>query len=327
MLHYYSCAGHVVFGACCRARCRRVPDDGDSVRRFTIALLQMLPHANDLGANRDKAVEYCRTAAAMGADLALFPEIWSTGYTEGFDAGRSDARDLWIAQAQPVDGDYVAHFRRLAVELDMAIACTYLQEWDPVPRNSVTLVDRHGEIVFTYAKVHTCDFFPMEAACAPGDDFHVGTLDTSVGPVQIGAMICYDREHPESARVLMLKGAEIIITPNACGLEELRLGQFQARAFENAVGLAMTNYPDGHCNGHSIAYDAAGRLIVEAGGAEGVYLAPFDLDALRDYRAKTVWGNAFRRPHRYAVITDPDVAAPFDDRRDGHGKPWERTQR
>ena len=310
-----------------RERCPVWPGNGGRVRRFTIALLQMLPHGNDLAANRHKAGEYCRMAAAMGADLALFPEIWSTGYTDGFDADRPDARDRWITQAQAVDDDYVASFRDLAAELEMAVACTYLQAWDPLPRNSVTLIDRHGEIVYTYAKVHTCDFFPMEATCTPGDDYYVGTLDSAAGPVSIGAMICYDREHPESARVLMLKGAEIIITPNACRLEELRLGQYRARAFENAVGLAMANYPDGHCNGHSIAYDAAGGLIVEAGGAEGIYLAPFDLDALRQYRRGTVWGNAFRRPHRYVMITDPGVRAPFDDRCDGYGQPWDRTSR
>src|SRR4051794_38026705 len=55
-------------------------------------------------------------------------------------------------------------------------------------------------------------------------------------------MICYDREFPESARVLMLGGAELILTPNACGLDADRLGQFRARAYENMVGVAMANY-------------------------------------------------------------------------------------
>ena len=64
-------------------------------------------------------------------------------------------------------------------------------------------------------KVHTCDF-DMEAALTPGDDFYVCTLDTAKGDVRIGAMICYDREFPESARILMLKGAELILTSNAC---------------------------------------------------------------------------------------------------------------
>ena len=60
-----------------------------------------------------------------------------------------------------------------------------------------------------YAKVHTCDF-GAERALTPGDGFYVTELDTACGLVRVGAMICYDREFPESARILMLKGAELI---------------------------------------------------------------------------------------------------------------------
>ena len=76
----------------------------------------------------------------------------------------------------------------------------------------------------------------------PGDGFRVADLDTRAGTVRVGLMICYDREFPESARVLMLGGAELILTPNACGLDADRLGQFRARAYENMVGVAMANY-------------------------------------------------------------------------------------
>jgi N-carbamoylputrescine amidase len=108
-------------------------------------------------------------------------------------------------------------------------------------------------------------------------------------------MICFDREFPESARMLMLKGAELILTPNACELEANRLGQFRARAFENMVGVAMANYAAPHNNGHSVAYDpvvydargnARDTLIVEAGEDEGIYLAPFDIDRIRAYRTR-----------------------------------------
>ena len=70
-------------------------------------------------------------------------------------------------------------------------------------------------------------------------------------------MICYDREFPESARILMLKGAEIILVPNACPMEINRLSQLRGRAYENMVGIATVNYPLGKpdCNGHSSAFD------------------------------------------------------------------------
>jgi predicted amidohydrolase len=201
----------------------------------------------------------------------------------------------------------------------MAIALTYLEKWDGPPRNSVSLIDRHGELAMTYAKVHTCDFDLPEAACTPGDDFHVCALDTAQGEVKVGAMICYDREFPESARILMLKGAELILTPNACDLETHRLSQFRIRAYENMVGVAMANYAAPQLNGHSaafhpVAFDEHGSkdtLVVEAGESEGIYLARFDMEGLREYRRRETWGNAFRRPHRYGLLTSPEVEEPF----------------
>jgi N-carbamoylputrescine amidase len=131
-------------------------------------------------------------------------------------------------------------------------------------------------------------------------------------------MICYDREFPESARILMLKGAEIILTPNACDMNANRLAQFRTRAYENMVGVAMANYAKPGF-GHSVAYDpiafdangARDTLLIEAGEREGIYLAEFDLDAIRDYRRRETWGNAFRRPHRYGALVALDVAPPF----------------
>jgi predicted amidohydrolase len=315
---------------------------------LTVALLQLADGCDDQATNLAKGEAFCRRARSMGADIALFPELWNIAYT--FDrhavAGTPDeaqsASDLWRApelwtagdvvfdavspallerwQAQAIDrtGSFVSHFRALARDLDMAIALTYLERWPGLPRNTVSLIDRRGEIVLTYAKVHTCDFDLPEMLCTPGDDFFACTLDTAQGDVRVGAMICYDREFPESARILMLKGAEIILTPNACDMNANQLGQFRARAYENMVGVAMANYAKPGF-GHSVAYDpiafgangARDTLLIEAGEREGIYMAEFDLDAIREYRRRETWGNAFRRPHRYAALVALDVAPPF----------------
>jgi predicted amidohydrolase len=325
-----------------------------------VALLQMASFGVDQDANLAKGEAFCRHARQMGADIALFPEMWNIGYTgyavEG-DGPESDIwrepgrwaegeenpfkalsaeRERWQARAISRDNAYVAHFRGLAHELEMAIAVTYLEQWPNAgaPRNSMSLIDRHGALILTYAKVHTCDFGVNEAALTPGDDFFVAELDTTLGPVQIGAMICYDREFPESARVLMLKGAEIILVPNACEMERHRIAQLEVRAMENMVGVALANYAAPQENGHSIAFDPIAfdkngprnMLVIEAGEAEGVYLASFDLEALRDYRRREAWGNAFRRPHRYNVLTSLDVQPPFV-RVDEDGKRYQQDKR
>ncbi|HZS08207.1 MAG TPA: carbon-nitrogen hydrolase family protein [Blastocatellia bacterium] len=286
---------------------------------LTIALLQMAACGNDQAASLAKGELFCRRARDMGADIALFPEMWNIGYTF-FDPDQPGARERWQAQAVTQHDSFVAHFRGLAKELKMAIALTYLERWPGAPRNSVSLIDRHGEVAMTYAKVHTCDF-DREAALTSGDGFRVCTLDTERGEVKVGAMICYDREFPESARVLMLQGAEIILTPNACTLDAGRIGQFRARAYENMVGVAMTNYAAPKDNGHSVAFDAVSyreiegeprdTLIIEAGEQEGIFLAPFDLAEIRAYRKREAWGNAYRKPACYSLLTSPDVDEPF----------------
>jgi predicted amidohydrolase len=201
----------------------------------------------------------------------------------------------------------------------MAIALTYLESRSGLLHNVVSLIDRHGDILFTYAKVHTCDFDPMEAVIDSGDEFYVSTLDTANGEVEVGAMICFDLEFPESARLLMLKGAELILTPNACELEINRLSQYRARSFENMVALAMANYPHPQFNGNSIAFDGIAfdqdgsrDMLVEQGeDQEDILLAEFDLDQLRDYRQHEVWGNAFRRPAKYQALFSQEINPPF----------------
>ena len=275
-----------------------------------IALVQARPE-NDPDRNIDRAERYCRDAAEAGADIVLFPEMFSVGYETKIDFEDPAEVDAWKAKAWRTDGPIVKQFCDLAKKLDLAIAITYLEEKDGSLRNATTVIDRHGQTLLTYAKVHTCRFFPMEGSLLPGEDFYVAELDTRAGPVQVGVMTCYDREFPESARILMLKGAEIILTPNACGLEELRLKQFQVRAWENAVVTAMANYASGQGNGRSCVFGADGKEVLLADDSEGLQFAEIDLTKLRRTREKTFWGNAWRRPELYERMISPEIQSPF----------------
>lgn len=284
-------------------------------QNLKVALMQLLPEKN-IEENLLKGIDYCRKAKEMGADIALFPEMWSVGYDipEDLDQLRSISIDE--------SSDFIMTFKNLANELNMAIGLTYLESYEPLPRNTMMLIDRHGREALKYAKVHTCDF-GEECRLTPGDDFYVTELDTSIGPVKIGAMICYDREMPESARILMLKGAEIILVPNACPMEINRISQLRGRAYENMVGIATVNYPKGlpDCNGHSTAFDGiaykptenASRdtLIIEADESEGIFMAEFPLEEIRDYRGREVHGNAYRHPQKYKLLISERIETPF----------------
>lgn len=284
-------------------------------KKLKIALLQILP-TGTLEGNLKKGILYCMKAKEQGADIALFPEMWSDGYEIPEDI------EVLNRMAVPADGEFVEAFGSLAAELDMAIAITILEKHDPMPRNTVVLFDRHGMRQYIYAKVHTCDFGD-ESRLEAGDEFFVVDLDTRIGKVKVGSMICYDREFPESARILMLKGAEIVLVPNACPMEMNRLAQLRGRAYENMMTIATCNYPEGKpdCNGHSSVFDGVAYLpelpssrdtcILEADGKEGIYVAELDIDMLRQYRCNEVHGNAYRHPEKYGILVENNVEEPF----------------
>lgn len=281
-----------------------------------IALLQIAP-CKTLKENLEKGSGYCKKAKERGADIALFPEMWSNGYNiYNRPVGE------WKSEAIPVNSDFVNTFGSLAKKLEMAVGITLLEKYENAPRNLLVLFDRFGEQKLIYAKVHTCDF-DVERNLTPGEDFYITTLDTACGEIKIGAMICYDREFPESARILMLKGAELILVPNACPMEINRLSQLRARAYENMTAIATCNYPETvpDCNGCSSVFDGVAYLpesdssrdtcILQADGKEGIYIAELDLEQLRDYRKSEVHGNAYRHPKKYALLINAKIEAPF----------------
>lgn len=280
-----------------------------------IALLQITPEGSQ-EANLAKGISACREAKKMGAHIALFPEMWNTGYDIPQDVAALEA--MVISR----DSEFINAFADLARELDMAIGITFLESHSPRPRNSLCLFDRKGNLALHYTKVHTCDFGD-ECMLDGGDDFYVCDLDVGDDTVKVGAMICYDREFPESARILMLKGAELILVPNACPMEINRLSQLRGRAYENMLGIATCNYPapKPDCNGHSSAYDgiayredvvgSCDTEILLAPETEGIYIADFALDDIRDYRNREVHGNAYRKPQMYHKLIDEEILPPF----------------
>ena len=261
-------------------------------RVLTIALLQISP-TGTLAGNLAKGIQACRRAAELGADIALFPEMWSNGY-----ALHGRPVEDWTSEAIDTDGDFVVAFGKLARELNMAIGVTLLERHEGGPRNALVLFDRFGERRLGYAKVHTCDF-DVERHLTPGHKFPVCILDTAAGPVHVGAMICFDREFPETARILMINGAELILVPNACPMEINRLSQLRARAYENMTAIATCNYPDSvpGCNGNSTVFDGVAYLpdgpgedgsrdmcLLRTDGAEGVFVGAVEPPFVRPDR-------------------------------------------
>lgn len=277
-----------------------------------IALLQLLP-GKTLEEQLQLGIAACERAKALGADIALFPEMWSCGYSIPRDKEKLESLAL-TAQSS-----FICNFAALAARLEMAIGITFLEKSSDKPLNSIMVFDRLGKEVIHYSKVHTCGF-DLEKVLTSGKGFYTGDLDIGETVVKIGTMICFDREFPESARILMLKGAEVILAPNGCPMEINRLSALRTRAYENMTAVATCNYPKGQpdCNGHSTVFDGVAWLcdqpgsrdmcILEAPEEEGIYIASIDLDLLREYRKNEVMGAAWRHPGKYTELINTQVS-------------------
>lgn len=256
-------------------------------------------------------LELCKKAAENKADLILFPEMFSEGCK--FD-------EQTLTGALESDSKYINEFRKKAKENKIAVCITFLEKKKNEFYNSALLIDKDGNDVLHYSKVHTCDFSD-EKILKSGAGFFTAELRTENETVNTGIMICFDREFPESARVLMLKGAELILVPNACEMEDNRTSQLKSRAFENSVAIALANYSGRSCKGRSMiispeAFDEKGNtlntVILEGDNSEKIFCAEIDFDKVREYRRREVWGNSFRKISAYKILNEKVVIPDFE---------------
>ena len=203
---------------------------------FKVAVLQMRSENRAVEENSKTIIKYMTEGKKNNADILLLPECFITGY------------DLTINNDAAISEGDLAALCDKAKELGIGLVATALTKGKKSPQNAAFVIGKNGDILMKYSKVHTCDFAD-ERVLESGTEFKVCDFDG----VKIGIMICYDREYPESARILMLKGAEIILVPNDCVSMRPRLQALSTRAYENMCGVAMAN-PNGKNAGNSCAY-------------------------------------------------------------------------
>lgn len=270
-----------------------------------IGVLQMRAPSQSQQENTQAGLRAMEQAAGQGVDLLLFPECFITGYQ----------LPISNEEAMAPDSPCLEAFRQKARELSMGVVVTALTQGEQKPRNTAFIIDRSGDVILKYDKVHTCDF-SLEHCLESGQEFFVCDFDG----VKLGVMICYDREYPESARVLMLKGAEIILVPNDCQCMKHRVNALETRAYENMTGVVMAN-PPGEDAGRSCAFspipwDDNGEretmaLFIADETTQGLFIADYDLQELRAYRSSEMMGNTFRKPQAYQELLNPQVLPPF----------------
>jgi N-carbamoylputrescine amidase len=276
---------------------------------ITVAALQ-LGFTADIDENIANVSELVREAAAKGAQVILPPELF-----EGPYFCRVEDEGLF-ANAKPTEQHKsVVGMRRLAAELGVYIPTSFFEADGPHHYNSLAMIDDTGEIMGVYRKSHIPD--------GPGYEekfyFRPGNTGFKVWPTPqatLGVGVCWDQWYPETARAMMLMGAELLFYPTAIGTEPHDPSLDTSRLWRRAmVGHAVSNVvpviaanrigtEDGQTfYGNSFIADERGDLIAEFGAKEtGVLTATLDLDRVKRHRAAFGFFRD-RRPDLYGRLT------------------------
>jgi N-carbamoylputrescine amidase len=256
---------------------------------------------------------HVREAAARGARIILPPELFEGPYF----CREEHASHFAEARAQEHD-EAVARMRVLARELGVVLPVSFFERAGQAYYNSLAVIDADGAVLGVYRKSHIPDGpgYEEKFYFRPGDTgFRV--WKTRHGAIGVG--ICWDQWFPESARAMMLLGAEVLLYPTAIGSEPHDPDLDTRDPWQRAmIGHAVSNIvPVVAANrvgneggqvfyGSSFIADPRGDKVAELGRTdEGVIAATFDLDAIAKTRA--AWGFfRDRRPELYDVLTTAD---------------------
>ena len=268
------------------------------MRNVKLAATQFAMTSN-IEENIEKAKEMVRKAAKEGANIILLPELFENLYfCQTEDYSRFDfAEEFESSQTIQI-------FSALAKELGVALPISYFEKSGNCYFNSIAIIDADGTVLGQYRKSHipTGECYEEKFYFCPGDTgFRV--FPTKFGKIGVG--ICWDQWFPETARILALKGAEVLLFPTAIGSEPVLSKDskdhwqhvMQGHAAANIMPLVASNRigtesMDGSSMtffGSSFISNEFGIRVQELGRTEeGILVQEFDLDLVKEERRD--WG-------------------------------------
>lgn len=245
-----------------------------AVTRFLSAAIQYEPAMFEKDRNVEEQVALVEDAACAGAQLIVLPEMSQVGYSW---LDRAEIRPY----VEPVPGPTIERYADVAARCDCYIAIG-LAEVDPetdVFYNTVALVGPAGYIG-KYRKTHP---FLAEPRWAADGDLGLPVFDTPIG--RLGILNCQDAVYLETARLLAVQGAEVLLFPtNWCG-EAAPAAVWVARAVENGVYLIAADrygYERGtQFSGGSCVIGTDGRIIASRATGNGAVFGEIDRNLVR----------------------------------------------
>lgn len=250
--------------------------------------------------NVQRAVEMAEIAVEKGAQILCYPELFLFPWFP-----RREEKSF-LSLAQHATAESIVRFQSLSGSTNTVIVVPFYEAENGKSYNSTAVFDS-GKLLGTYRKIHVPDL-PLyrEQFYFSSGDAGFQVFATSKG--KIGVQICWDNLFPEGARILALKGAEIIFSPTAASLNTHALWEraITANAFANNLFIFRVNRVGREEGisfyGRSFCADPWGDMASElAGGKEAIVIADIDL-AERTAAAET-WGFIRRRrPGEYGDL-------------------------
>lgn len=280
---------------------------------LTLAVVQMRC-SQERDENVAKAEAFIREAAAKGAGLVLLPELFESWYFPQLE------REAHFGLAHPLeDHPFLPRFRALAAELGVILPVSFFEKAGQAYFNALAMIDADGELLGIYRKSHIPDGpgYEEKYYFNPGD---TGFKSWQTARGKVGVGVCWDQWFPECARIMALKGADLLLYPTCIGSEPPEAGGLDTRemwqrvmighAVANACYVAAANRTgqegEARYYGSSFIVDYRGEKLAEAPrDEEAILYAELDFGAAQRFRA----GFGFfrdRRPELYRPLLTLD---------------------
>ncbi len=264
-------------------------------KKVKVAMAQMTSKLGDIEYNLKKAEDFIKQAAAKGADIICFPELFATGYNMNIlkdniiDLSRKYYQIIFNRMSQLAKNNQIYLITSFVELID-----------DEKPYITAIIFDRDGRKVGSFYKTH---LFNLEKKYfEKGREYPVFDVDFG----KVGILICYDIGFPEAARTLCLKGAEIIFVPSAWRIQDENAWMLNipSRALENQLFTVGVNRSgregDLHLFGRSMVCNPMGEIVFQMDyDDDKVSIYDIDLDEIKKSRK---WGYLKdRRPEIYQL--------------------------
>ncbi|HSA07383.1 MAG TPA: carbon-nitrogen family hydrolase [Candidatus Gastranaerophilales bacterium] len=244
--------------------------------------IQIQPEMGNKKANLEKVKNFIAQYSWYKPDLIVLPEVFNTGV---------DHKALQ-KMAEPVPGGATTELlaglaKKYNTNIVMGSFAEKLSDNDY--KNTSAVINRQGEIIGKYHKIHLFDYHGSEESKYFSAGNNAVIVETDIG--KIGLTVCFDIRFPELYRCLSYAGADIITNVAAFPYPKLDhwLTLNKARAIENLIYMVVVNQC-GKVNikrqniGMSMVINPWGEIISCAGGDEGVMTAEIDLEKQKKIR-------------------------------------------